>query len=119
MRRSLRAHERVSAPGTSQGGKLSIADALMAPVPGVHVFALAEGLLAPGISVSDGELIRAVAFAATKLKLLVEPGGAAALAAFLSGKLTGKTVALVISGGNADFASVAEAVAAEQPPARY
>ena len=111
MKRSLVAHQRVSAPGTSRGGPLSIADALMAPVPGHHVFALADGLLAPGIAVSDDELSRAVAFAATKLKVLAEPGGAAALAAFLAGKLEGKTVALVISGGNADFASIAQAVA--------
>jgi threonine dehydratase len=107
MKRSLAAHARTSAPG----GKLSIADALMAPVPGHHVFALADGLLAPGIAVSDAELSRAVAFAALKLKLLVEPGGTAALAALLAGKLAGCNLALVISGGNADFASVAEAVA--------
>jgi threonine dehydratase len=106
MKRSLQAHARTNAPG----GKLSIADALMAPVPGHHVFALADGLLAPGIAVDDEELARAVAFAAQKLKLLVEPGGAAALAAFLAGKLEGKTVALVVSGGNADFASVEQAV---------
>jgi threonine dehydratase len=111
MKRSLAAHQRISAPGTSQGGPLSIADALMAPVPGHHVFALADNLLAPGIAVSDAELGRAVAFAALKLKLLVEPGGAAALAAFLAGKLEGKTVALVLSGGNADFAAIARAVA--------
>lgn len=109
MRRSLAAHDRVTAPG----GKLSIADALMAPTPGHHVFAVAEGLLAPGLAVADGELRHAVAFAATRLKLLVEPGGAAALAAFLAGKLDAKTVVLVISGGNADFATVAEAVNAE------
>ena len=44
-----------------------------------------------------------MAFAAKKLKLLVEPGGAAALAALLAGKMDaqGKTVALVLSGGNA------------------
>jgi threonine dehydratase len=106
MRRSLAAHARLSAPG----GKLSIADALMAPVPGHHVFALADGLLGPGIAVSDEELSRAVAFAALKLKLLIEPGGTAALAALLAGKLAGKNLALLISGGNADFASVAEAV---------
>jgi threonine dehydratase len=111
MKRSLAAHARTPAPGTSQGGALSIADALMAPVPGHHVFALADGLLAPGIAVSDAELSRAVAFAALKLKLLVEPGGAAALAALLAGKLHGRNLALVISGGNADFASIADAVA--------
>ena len=44
-------------------------------------------------------------FAARELKLLVEPGGAAALAAVLAGKIAvcGRTVALVLSGGNADF----------------
>jgi len=102
MRRSLEAGMRVSAPG----GKLSIADALMATMPGVHVFALAKDLLSPGIAVSDAELERAVAFAATRLKLLVEPGGAAALAALLAGKASGKSVCLVLSGGNADFAQV-------------
>jgi len=108
MRRSLEAHTRSTAPG----GKLSIADALMAPTPGHHVFAAADGLLAPGLAVTDAELIRAVAFAATKLKLLVEPGGAAALAAFLAGKVECKTAVLLISGGNADFATVADAVKA-------
>ncbi|HEY8254733.1 MAG TPA: threonine/serine dehydratase [Rhizomicrobium sp.] len=112
MRRSLEAHARSTAPGTSKGGALSIADALMAPTPGHHVFAAADGLLAPGLTVTDAELARAVAIAATKLKLMVEPGGAAALAAFLAGKIECKTVALVISGGNADFATVADAVKA-------
>jgi len=108
MRRSLKAHARSTAPG----GKLSIADALMAPTPGHHVFAVADGLLAPGLAVSDEELARAVAFAASRLKLVVEPGGAAALAAFLAGKMEAKTVVLVISGGNADFSTVTNAVQA-------
>jgi threonine dehydratase len=43
---------------------------------------------------------------------MVEPGGAAALAAFLAGKIKCKTVALVISGGNADFSTVADAMKA-------
>jgi threonine dehydratase len=107
MRRSLLAGDRVTAPG----GKLSIADALMAPTPGLHVFAIAKSLLSPGLAVSDGELEQAVGFAATRLKLLVEPGGAAALAALLAGKSTGKNVALVVSGGNADFAAIAGIVA--------
>jgi threonine dehydratase len=106
MHLSLLAGERVTAPG----GKLSIADALMAPTPGVHVFALAKDLLSPGLAVTDSELEQAVAFAATRLKLLVEPGGVAALAALLAGKAEGKTVALVLSGGNADFAAIAEIV---------
>lgn len=89
---------------TATGGKLSIADALMAPTPGAIVFETARDLLAPGFAVSDTELENAMAFAAGKLKLLVEPGGAAALAALLAGKLDvkGKAVALVLSGGNGD-----------------
>lgn len=108
MRRSLEAGARVQAPG----GKLSIADALMAPIPGVLVFEIAKDFLAPGLAVSDAELERAVVFAAQKLKLLVEPGGAAALAALLAGKIDvkGKAVALVLSGGNAEFGAVAEMV---------
>lgn len=106
MRRSLLAGARVTAPG----GKLSIADALMAPTPGVHVFALAQHLLSPGLTVTDAELEQAVAYAATRLKLVIEPGGAAGLAALLAGKSTGKTVALVLSGGNADFAEIARIV---------
>jgi len=102
MKRSLEAGSRTAAPG----GALSIADALMSPTPGVIVFELAKGLLAPGLTVSDAELEDAMAFAARELKLLVEPGGAAALAALLSGKIgvRGRAVALVLSGGNADFA---------------
>ena len=101
MKLSLEQGRRATAPG----GKLSIADALMAPTPGVITFETAKGLLGPGLAVSDAELEAAMAFAAKKLKLLVEPGGGAALAALLAGKLDvrGKTVALVLSGGNAAF----------------
>ena len=102
MKRSLEAGRRVQAPG----GGLSIADALMAPIPGTVVFEVAKDLLAPGLGVSDDELRTALAFAARELKLLVEPGGTAALAALLAGKITARNscVALVLSGGNADFA---------------
>jgi len=108
LKRSLEAGKRVQAPG----GKLSIADALMAPIPGRVVFETAKDLLAPGFAVSDAELERAVVFAAEKLKLLVEPGGAAALAALLAGRVdaAGKAVALVLSGGNAEFAQIAAMV---------
>ena len=109
MKRSLEAGQRVQAPG----GKLSIADALMAPIPGAVVFEVAKHLLAPGFAVSDAELERAVVFAAQKLKLLVEPGGAAGLAALLAGRIDarGRTVAVVLSGGNAEFGQIAEMIA--------
>ncbi len=96
MKRSLEAGRRVAAPG----GPLSIADALMAPMPGEIVFAIARERLGPGLTVSDEALRRAVAYAAS-LKLVVEPGGAAALAALLDGAVQGQTVALVLSGANA------------------
>ena len=84
----------------------------MAPIPGVLVFEVAKDLLAPGFAVSDAQLEQALAFAAEELKLLVEPGGAAGLAALLAGKIDAKnkTVAVVLSGGNAEFAQVAQVV---------
>jgi threonine dehydratase len=74
---------------------------------------MANDILAPGFCVSDDELTQAVAFAARDLKLLVEPGGAAALAALLAQKIDarGKNVVLILSGGNADFATVAACMA--------
>src|SRR5581483_8808796 len=82
MKRSLESGERTTAPG----GNMSIADALMAPVPGHIPFALAKNRMAGGVSVTDAELARAVSFAFSRLKLVAEPGGAAALAAVLAGR---------------------------------
>ena len=48
MKRSLAAHARTSAPGTSEGAKLSIADALMAPVPGASCLCAGGGLAGAG-----------------------------------------------------------------------
>jgi threonine dehydratase len=115
MKRSLEAGQRVQAPG----GKLSIADALMAPIPGTVVFEVAKDLLAQGFAVSDVELECAVVFAAAKLKLLVEPGGAAGLAALLAGRVDarGNTIAVVLSGGNAELGQIAEMASKAVPPA--
>ncbi len=105
MRRSLETGRRTKAPG----GAVSVADALMAVVPGEIPFAVARERVAVGLSVSDRALLQAVSFAARNLKLIVEPGGAAALAALLSGRFDarGKTVAIVLSGGNCDVETVA------------
>ncbi|HVU19602.1 MAG TPA: threonine/serine dehydratase [Rhizomicrobium sp.] len=109
MRLSLAAGERVSAPG----GAVSIADALMAPAPGAVPFALAQQLMNPGLAVTEDELAAAVAYAAERLKLIIEPGGSAGLAALLSGRydVYGKTVVVVLTGGNCDFETVAACVA--------
>ncbi len=108
MRLSLSAGKRVSAAG----GALSMADALMAPMPGVVPFALAQQLMEPGLAVSDDELATAVAYAAERLKLIVEPGGSAGLAALLGGKYDarGKVVAVVLTGGNCDFETVVSCI---------
>lgn len=92
----------------------SICDALLSPSPGEITFAIAKEKLAGSVAVSDDEVRAAVRFAFEELKLVVEPGGAAALAAVLSGKIPafGRTVACVLSGGNIDpslFAEIIEA----------
>jgi threonine dehydratase len=99
-RLSLLNGERTAAEGTCT----TIADALTSPAPGVLTFGILQALGARGVAVSDDDLAQAVAFAALKLKLVVEPGGAAALAALLARKLdvTGRTIAIVLSGGNID-----------------
>jgi len=106
MRRSLAAGKRTVAPG----GALSMADALMAPVPGRVPFALAKKLMKLGLTVNDDELARAVACAARQLKLIIEPGGSAGLAALLGERydVHGKTVGVVLTGGNCDFKTVAD-----------
>ncbi len=100
MRRSLAAGERIAAPG----GALSVADALMAPIPGEIPFALARRYLAGTLTVSDKSMTQAVADAANTLKLVVEPSGAAALASLIANCFEFKKarVAVVLSGGNAD-----------------
>jgi threonine dehydratase len=84
--------------------KGSICDALMAAMPGEITFPIMQRLLAGGIAISDDDAMAAMVAAFTHFKLVVEPGGAAALAAVVSGKfpIKGKTVAVVCSGGNVD-----------------
>jgi threonine dehydratase len=82
----------------------SICDALLMPEPGELTFELNKTLLAGGLTVSDADVRHAVAYAWRDMKLVVEPGGAVALAALLSGAfdVKGRTVAIVLSGGNVD-----------------
>jgi len=82
----------------------TICDALMAQTPGELTFAINRELVAEGTAVSDAEVGAAVAFAFRELKLVVEPGGAAALAAMLAGRIDvkGEVAVAVLSGGNVD-----------------
>jgi threonine dehydratase len=100
LERSLAEGKRVgNAPGA-----VSICDALMSPIPGELTFPVHKALLAGGLSASDADILRAMKFALTRLKLVMEPGGASSLACALLNreKFRGKTVAVVASGGNAD-----------------
>ncbi|GGB37041.1 serine/threonine dehydratase [Roseibium aquae] len=87
---------------TAHGG--SVCDALLSNTPGELGFSVLKDRAGPGLVVSDEEALAAVAFAFRELKLVVEPGGAVALAAILSGKLSaaGKVVCVVLTGGNID-----------------
>jgi threonine dehydratase len=106
--RSLAAGRRV--PHSAAGR--TICDALMASIPGEITFAVNQRLLTRGVTASDAEVAQAVAFVFRDLKLVVEPGGAVALAALLAGRIDarGKTVVIVLSGGNVDAALYARLI---------
>jgi threonine dehydratase len=90
----------------------SLLDALMSPQPGDLTFALNGPRLSGALGVSDDEALAAMAFAFRHLKLVLEPGGAAALAAVLAGKIdvAGRTVLVVASGGNVDAGTFGRAI---------
>lgn len=91
----------------------SICDALLAATPGRLTFEISSRLVGEGVSATDEEVARAVAFAFEELKIVVEPGGAVTLAAVLAGKLdlTDKLAVLVLSGGNVDATTFARCLA--------
>ncbi|RWQ14878.1 threonine/serine dehydratase [Mesorhizobium sp.] len=109
-RRSLAAGARVS----NEPGHSSICDALLTAEPGVITFEINRRNLTGGIAVSDQAAAQAMRDAMAYLKLVVEPGGCVALAALSSGEieLSGKCVAVVLSGGNVDFGTYAGIMAA-------
>ncbi|MFN0113541.1 MAG: threonine/serine dehydratase [Paracoccaceae bacterium] len=85
----------------------SLCDAIVTPSPGNLTFPVLRRLAGPGLSVSDDEALRAMAVAFARLKIVLEPGGAVALAAalFRPAEVDGKAVIAVASGGNADPAT--------------
>lgn len=109
-RRSLEAGHRIPADGQGDG----FCDALLSKQPGAITFAINHPRLAGGIAVTRAEVLRAMRFAFDHLKIVTEPGGAVALAAVLAGKLDtrGRTIGVVISGGNVDPAVFAQALTA-------
>jgi len=88
----------------------TLCDAIATPAPGDLTLPVMRRLVRGGATVSDANVSAAIAFAFKYLKLVVEPGGAAALAAVLAGlvETRGKTVGIVLSGGNVDPSLFAE-----------
>ena len=82
----------------------TLCDALLAEEPGERTFAINSSRVTGGVTADDASVLRAMAAAFYHLKLVIEPGGAAALAAVLNGALetAGKTTVVVASGGNVD-----------------
>jgi threonine dehydratase len=91
----------------------TIADSLQTTCVGERNLAILSALVEGVLTASDLELRRAMAFLFSRMKLVVEPGGSAAAAALLAGKVpgvAGKRVGVVLSGGNVDPARFAELV---------
>ena len=88
----------------------SVCDALLTPVPGLLTLPVLRRLAGPGLVVTDGEALAAMAVAFRHLRLVLEPGGAVALAALLfhGEAVAGDTVIVVASGGNVDAALYAQ-----------
>lgn len=82
----------------------SICDALLSPQPGEMTLAVNRPRVGEGLVVTDAEAAEAMRFAFEVLKVVVEPGGAVGLAAVLTGKIAtaGRTIGVMLSGGNAD-----------------
>lgn len=91
----------------------SICDAIVTPTPGELTLPILARLAGPGLVVSDDEALRAMALAFAHLKIVLEPGGAVALAAamFRGGSLAGNDVIALASGGNVDAPVFARALA--------
>ena len=82
----------------------SICDAIVTPQPGEITFPINKNLLSGGAVISDRDALKAIATAFKHLKIIIEPGGAAALAAVLTEQYPRdtQTIVAVASGGNID-----------------
>jgi len=107
-RRSLEAGERVRIPVPR-----TIADGQQADIPGELTFAVNRQVVDTIVTVSDAEILDAMAFLFDRMKLVTEPSGASAAAALLAGRAEagGARVGVVISGGNVGAARFAELMA--------
>lgn len=90
----------------------SICDAIITPQPGNLTFPIMHALCGPGLAVPDADALRAMAQAFLRLKIVVEPGGAVALAGalFHARQTDADTLIVVASGGNVDPTTFAQAL---------
>ena len=98
--RSLAAGKRLSNPPDQK----SICDALLSSTPGEITWPILKDRLTGALTATDEEALAAVSFAARRMKLVVEPGGAVALACALQGRTPkpARNIVIVCSGGNID-----------------
>jgi threonine dehydratase len=108
--RSLAAGARLRNARTSG----SVCDAILTPMPGALTFPVLQRLAGPGLVVSDDEALAAVALAFRHLRIVLEPGGAVALAAalFRPDAIAGEAVIAVATGGNVEAGLFARAITA-------
>src|SRR5690242_11075488 len=106
-RQSFIKGERVSIPPPP-----TIADGLRVPIPGVLTFPIIQKTAEDVLTVSDEEIIETIRFMLFRMKLLVEPSGAAAAAAVMFKRLPSdvKSVGVVLSGGNIDESVLTEII---------
>jgi threo-3-hydroxy-L-aspartate ammonia-lyase len=88
----------------------TIADGLQTAEPGELTFAINRELVDEIVTVSDAEIVDAMAFLFDRMKIVVEPSGAVGIAALLNGRLRGARVGVVVSGGNVGVQRFAELV---------
>jgi len=106
VRRSLEEGRRVAidVPRT-------IADGLQTTSVGEAPFTVIRQRVAGIVTVGDDELVDAMRFLFERLKLVVEPSGAAGVAALLAGKISGSRIGVIVSGGNIGAERFAELLA--------
>jgi threonine dehydratase len=96
----------------------SIADGLNAPFAGAHTIAAGRRYLDGIVLVDDATILAGVRFALERAKQVLEPAGAAALAAVLFGRVPirpRERVAVVLSGGNVDLGRLGQLLADAAP----
>ena len=113
VEQSLAAGERVALPETP----VTIADGQQTMSCGDKTFAVMRERVDEIALVSDEEIVAAMRFAFERLNIVLEPSGASALAAVLSGRLelAGQRVGVTLSGGNVDLARFSALTAIEPP----